>query len=48
MMPILDRNWAGACGGRWVGPRPLEGGTGGCWIVQALGDGCDVDLWAPI
>ena len=23
MMPFFNRNWAGACGGRWVGPRLL-------------------------
>ena len=22
---FFDRNWAGACGGRWVGPRLLMG-----------------------
>ena len=42
MMPFFDRNWAGACGGRWAGPRLLVGGTGGCRIVWAL------DLWALI
>ena len=23
-------------------------GTGGCWIVRALKDGGDVELWAPM
>ena len=48
MMPFFNRNWAGACGGRWAGPRPLSGGTGGCRIVWVLEDGCNVDLRAPI
>ena len=25
MMPYFNQNWAGACGGRWVGPRLLMG-----------------------
>ena len=48
MMPFFNRNWVGACGGHWAGPRPLVGGTGGCRIVWVLEDGCNVDLWAPI
>ena len=46
MMSFFNRNWAGACGGRWAGPRPLAGGTGGCRIVWVLEDGCNVDLRA--
>ena len=25
MMPFFIRNWAGAIGGRWAGPRLLDG-----------------------
>ena len=48
MMPFFDRNWAGACGGRWAGPRPLAGVTGGRRIVWILEDGRNVDQRAPI
>ena len=34
--------------GRWAGPRPPTGGTGGCWIVRVPEDGCNVDLQAPM
>ena len=44
---IFDRNWAGACEGRWAGLRPPTGGTGGCWTVRVPEDGCNVDLLAP-
>ena len=48
MMPIFNRNWAGACGGRWAGPRLLAGWTGGCRIIWAVEDRCTVDLRALI
>ena len=35
MMPIFNRNWAGAWGGRWAGPGLLAGWAVGCWIVCA-------------
>ena len=47
-MPFFNRNWARACGGRWAGPRPLAGGTGGCRIVWVVEDRCTVDRWALI
>ena len=43
MMSIFDRNWAGAYEGRWVRPRSLAGGTGGCRIVRMPEDRCNVD-----
>ena len=48
MMLIFNRNWAGACGGRWAGLRPLAGGTGGCRIVWVVEDRCTVDRRALI
>ena len=33
MMPFLNRNWAGACRGRWAGPGLLAGWAAGSWIV---------------
>ena len=39
-------NWDGTSRGRWAGPRLLQGGTGGCWIIRALKDGGDFELWA--
>ena len=48
-MHFFNRNWAGACEDRWVGPRLLMGRTGGCWIDWAgvgslqcwsIGSGC--------
>ena len=35
MMPFFNRNWAGACKGRWAGPRLLAGWDAGSWIVWA-------------
>ena len=35
MMPFFNRNWAGACWGRWAGPRLLAGWSAGSWIVGA-------------
>ena len=32
--------------GRWAGPRPPVGGTGGYRIVWISEDGRNVDLWA--
>ena len=32
---FFNRNWAGAYGGRWAGPRRLVDGTGGCRITWA-------------
>ena len=43
MMPFFNRIWAGECGGRWAGPRPLVGGTGGCQIVWVVEDRYTVD-----
>ena len=34
MMPFFNRNWAGACGGRWAGPGSMTGWAAGSWIVQ--------------
>ena len=48
MMPFFNRNWDGACGDRWAGPRLLASGTGGCRTVWVLEDGCNVGLRAPI
>ena len=42
MMPFFNRKWAGACGGRWAGPRPLAGGTGECRIVWVVEDRCNL------
>ena len=33
MMPFFNRNWAGACRGRWAGPGLLAGWAAGSWIV---------------
>ena len=30
---FFNRNWAGKCGGHWVGPGLLTGWAVGCWIV---------------
>ena len=30
---FFNRNWAGACRGRWAGPRLLTGWDAGFWIV---------------
>ena len=35
MMPFFNRNWAGACWGRWAGPGLLAGWSAGSWIVGA-------------
>ena len=35
MMPFFNRNWAGACWGRWAGPGLLVGWFAGSWIVGA-------------
>ena len=35
MMPFFDRNWAGACRGRWAGPRLLAGWDAG--FLNCLG-----------
>ena len=35
MMPFFNRNWAGACGGRWAGPGSMAGRSAGSWIVGA-------------
>ena len=32
---FFNRNWAGACGGRWVGPGVLADKAVGCRIVGA-------------
>ena len=32
---FFNRNWARACGGRWVGLGLLAGWAVGCWIVCA-------------
>ena len=32
---FFNRNWAGACEGRWVGSGLLTGWAVGCWIVCA-------------
>ena len=48
MMPFFNRNWVGACRGRWAGPRPLASGTGGCRTVWVVEDRRTVDLWALI
>ena len=32
---FFNRNWAGACGGRWVGPGVLANKAVGCRIVGA-------------
>ena len=29
MMPFFNRNWAGACGGRWAGPGSMAGWDAG-------------------
>ena len=29
MMPIFNRSWAGACGGRWAGPGSMAGRSAG-------------------
>ena len=33
MMPFFNRNWAGACRGRWAGPGLLAGWATGSWII---------------
>ena len=33
MMPFFNRDWAGACRGRWAGPGLLAGWAAGSWIV---------------
>ena len=33
---FFNRNWAGACGGRWAGPGLLAGWAVGCWTVWAV------------
>ena len=35
MMCFFNRNWAGACRGRWARPRLLMDWAVGCWIVWA-------------
>ena len=35
MMPFFNRNWAGACRGRWAGPGLLAGWSTGSRIVGA-------------
>ena len=35
MMPFFNRNWAGACGGRWAGPGSMASWSAGSWIVGA-------------
>ena len=35
MMPFFNRNWVGACWGRWTGPRLLAGLSAGSWMVGA-------------
>ena len=30
---FFNRNWAGACWGRWAGPRLLVGWAAGSWII---------------
>ena len=35
MMCFFNRNWAGACRGRWAGPGLLLGWSAGFWIVRA-------------
>ena len=35
MMPFFNRNWAGACWGRWARPGLLAGWSAGSWIVGA-------------
>ena len=32
---FFNRNWAGACKGRWAGPGLLAGWDAGYWIVGA-------------
>ena len=32
-MPFFNRNWAGACEGRWAGPGLVAGWSAGSWIV---------------
>ena len=32
---FFNRDWAGACRGRWAGPRLLAGWAAGSWIVWA-------------
>ena len=34
-MPFFNRNWAGACKGRWAGLGLLAGWDAGSWIVWA-------------
>ena len=29
MMPFFNRNWVGACGGRWAGPGSMAGWAAG-------------------
>ena len=33
MMFFFNRNWAGACGGRWAGPGSMAGWSADSWIV---------------
>ena len=35
MMPFFNRDWAGACRGRWAGPGLLAGWAAVSWIVGA-------------
>ena len=35
MMPFFNRNWAGACGGRWAGAGSMAGWSAGSWIIGA-------------
>ena len=37
MMPFFNRNWAGACWGRWAESGLMLGWSAGSWIVGAKG-----------
>ena len=44
MMCFFNRNWVGACRGRWAGPGLLMDWAVGCWTSGLKQDRCNAGL----